>query len=144
MPPQANPFLSRIIHISQDDKSKKASKKARANDDGDEEEEAETLDIKEFAALMSVFSIRATREQKLRYAFRIYDCDDDGKIGKDDLQQTLEVITNDKMEPEFMAQVVEQVTLYPACPWKRGYLRVVICRATPCFPKSKSKAHDSC
>ena len=116
MPLQANPFLSRIIHISQDDKAKKGRKKARANDDGDEEDEAETLDIKEFAALMSVFSIRATREQKLRYAFRIYDCDDDGKIGKDDLQQTLQVITNDKMEPEFMAQVVEQVTLHPARP----------------------------
>ena len=46
---------------------------------------------------------------ELRYAFRIYDCDDDGKIGKEDLQQTLQVITNDKLEPEFMTQVVEQV-----------------------------------
>jgi serine/threonine-protein phosphatase 2B regulatory subunit len=60
---------------------------------------------------MSVFSFKASRETKLRYAFRIYDYDGDGKIGKDDLQQTLSVITGDKMEPEFMLAVVDQVRL---------------------------------
>ena len=90
--------MSRIIQISQDQK------------EGATEEDKDSLDITEFAKLMSVFSIRATREQKLRYAFKIYDYDGDGRIGKDDLQQTLEVITNNKMEPEFMTAVVDQVT----------------------------------
>ena len=69
--PQANPFLTRIVHISQDDKAKRGTQKPREKEGvEDEEDDSETLDIKEFAALMSVFSIRATREQKLRYAKR--------------------------------------------------------------------------
>ncbi len=93
---RANPFLGRIIHVS--------------GFSGDKEEgEEETLNIKEFAELMSVFSIRASREQKLRYAFKIYDCDGDGKIGKDDLRQTLDVITAGKMDHDFMTVVVDQV-----------------------------------
>ena len=47
--------------------------------------------------------------ERIKYAFRIYDCDEDGKIGKEDLQQTLGVISGDKMEPEFLLTVVDQV-----------------------------------
>eukprot|EP00802_Teleaulax_amphioxeia_P014756 Tamp_14831.p2 GENE.Tamp_14831~~Tamp_14831.p2 ORF type:complete len:213 (+),score=73.59 Tamp_14831:56-640(+) len=97
----ANPFLSRIIHVS----GERHSKRAGENDESD----PDSLDIKEFAELMSVFSIRASREQKLRYAFKIYDCDGDGKIGKDDLRQTLDVITAGKMEHDFMTTVVDEV-----------------------------------
>lgn len=128
---RANPFLSRIIQIAQSDKRKRAvahkgstgvespvvreqqqpelSDHPEFGPDAEDDEDEGTLDIKEFASLMSVFSIRASREQKLRYAFRIYDCDEDGKIGKEDLQQTLGVISGDKMEPEFLLTVVDQV-----------------------------------
>ena len=63
---QANPFLSRIIHVS----GERHSKRAGENDESD----PDSLDIKEFAELMSVFSIRASREQKLRSHARMHAC----------------------------------------------------------------------
>ena len=46
------------------------SKRAGENDESD----PDSLDIKEFAELMSVFSIRASREQKLRSHARMHAC----------------------------------------------------------------------
>mmetsp|Transcript_9496 Transcript_9496/g.21559 ORF Transcript_9496/g.21559 Transcript_9496/m.21559 type:complete len:187 (-) Transcript_9496:48-608(-) len=90
---RANPFIHRITKVS-----------LGKEDDGDNT----SLSIQEFAQLMSVFSIRATREQKLRYAFKIYDVDGDGKISREDLKETLQLITMSN-DADFLEEVLDQV-----------------------------------
>jgi serine/threonine-protein phosphatase 2B regulatory subunit len=94
---QANPFINRIIEIADSDEA--------VNGEAPKAE----LDIKEFAKLMAVFSVHATREQKLRYAFKVYDHDDDGKISREDLKTTLSLLTDGNMDEEFMEEVLSQV-----------------------------------
>ncbi|KAJ1481661.1 calcineurin regulatory subunit B [Baffinella frigidus] len=94
---KANPFINRIIQIADDDEGPNG------------EILPPELDIKEFAKLMSVFSVRATREQKLRYAFKVYDHDGDDRISREDLQVTINLLTDGKMEPEFLEEVLTQV-----------------------------------
>jgi Ca2+-binding EF-hand superfamily protein len=54
-------------------------------------------------------SLRATREQKLRYAFKVYDVDGDGKISVEDLADTLLTLTESKMDEVTMKEVIENV-----------------------------------
>ena len=51
------------------------------NDDSGE------VDFKEFVLGMSKFSSKADKEEKLRFAFRIYDIDNDGFISNGELFQ---------------------------------------------------------
>ena len=51
------------------------------NDDSGE------VDFKEFVQGMSKFSSKADKEEKLRFAFRIYDIDNDGFISNGELFQ---------------------------------------------------------
>lgn len=60
---------------------------------------------KEFAQLMSVFSLRAPREQKLRFAYKIYDNDDDGKISREDLKTSLKTVMQDNIDDDFLEEV---------------------------------------
>lgn len=88
--------------------------------------------------MMSTFSLRATREQKLRFAYQVrapplprffpfpspamrtnltessvqqvYDADNDGKISKEDLRRTLKTIVRDSMdEDDFLEEVLQKV-----------------------------------
>ena len=47
------------------------------------------IDFKEFVQGMSKFSSKATKEEKLRFAFRIYDIDNDGFISNGELFQVI-------------------------------------------------------
>ena len=68
---------------------------------------------KEFAQLMSTFSMRASRETKLRFAYQVYDDDDDGKISREDLRRTMKTIVQDNMEEEFLEEVLDKVRSTP-------------------------------
>ncbi|EHA98537.1 Glutamate [NMDA] receptor subunit 3A [Heterocephalus glaber] len=63
---QHNPLVKRVIDIF--------------DTDGNEE-----VDFKEFITGISQFSVRGNEEQKLRFAFRIYDIDKDGYISNGEL-----------------------------------------------------------
>ena len=54
------------------------------NDDSGE------IDFKEFVQGMSKFSSKAEKEEKLRFAFRIYDIDNDGFISNGELFQVIQ------------------------------------------------------
>ena len=47
------------------------------------------IDFKEFVQGMSKFSSKATKEEKLMFAFRIYDIDNDGFISNGELFQVI-------------------------------------------------------
>ena len=47
------------------------------------------IDFKEFVEGMSKFSSKAEKEEKLRFAFRIYDIDNDGYISNGELYQVI-------------------------------------------------------
>lgn len=49
------------------------------------------VNFKEFANLVSVFTARATREDKVKFMFSVHDMDGDGVISTDDLRLTIQV-----------------------------------------------------
>ena len=52
------------------------------------------FDFKEFITLLSVFSQYGPLEQKMKYAFKMHDMDNNGTISADDLKKYLALITN--------------------------------------------------
>jgi len=49
----------------------------------------EGLNFKEFIALLSAFNARATKDNKLKFIFRVYDTDGNGKVTSSDMLQVL-------------------------------------------------------
>jgi serine/threonine-protein phosphatase 2B regulatory subunit len=49
----------------------------------------EGLNFKEFIALLSAFSARATQQDKINFIFRVYDTDANGKVTASDILQVL-------------------------------------------------------
>lgn len=76
---KVNPFKDRICKVfssCQDDK----------------------LSFEDFLDMMSVFSDSCPKNVKVEYAFRIYDFDNNDKIGKEDLKEVIDRLTGSKME----------------------------------------------
>ncbi|KAG7197033.1 hypothetical protein KM043_017565 [Ampulex compressa] len=71
---QQNPLVQRVIDIF--------------DADGNGE-----VDFKEFIHGVSQFSVKGDKESKLRFAFRIYDMDNDGFISNGELFQVLKMMT---------------------------------------------------
>jgi len=67
-----------------------------------------------FADLISVFSDRADKQEKLRYMFRVHDMDGDGVISVDDLRLSIQLLggssLTEKQAVEAAERVVESVT----------------------------------
>mmetsp|Transcript_7865 Transcript_7865/g.20211 ORF Transcript_7865/g.20211 Transcript_7865/m.20211 type:complete len:184 (+) Transcript_7865:107-658(+) len=72
------------------------------------------LRFEDFLDMMSVFSEQATRDVKASYAFRIYDFDNDGYIGKSDLVRTLKALCGDSELKESEVEEVAQKILVEA------------------------------
>ena len=54
-----------------------------------DEDSSGEVDFKEFLQGVSQFSVKGDRDAKLRFAFRIYDMDNDGFISNGELFQVL-------------------------------------------------------
>ncbi|XP_008474269.1 calcineurin subunit B type 2 [Diaphorina citri] len=65
---QQNPLVQRVIDIFDEDRNGE-------------------VDFKEFIQGVSQFSVKGDRESKLKFAFRIYDIDNDGFISNGELYQ---------------------------------------------------------
>lgn len=71
-------------------------------------DEREEIDFTHFALILSVFrpttpnspSFKNTREDKLKYMFRIYDLDSDGKINRRDLTHLINLMVGDNITDE--------------------------------------------
>jgi calcium and integrin-binding protein 1 len=57
------------------------------------------MSFEDFLDMASVFSEGATRDVKSSYAFRMYDFDDDGYLGEDDLRATVRFLIGAEKSP---------------------------------------------
>ncbi|KAI3379953.1 hypothetical protein SNEBB_002667 [Seison nebaliae] len=90
---QQNPLVQRLIDIF--------------DIDGNGE-----VDFKEFIEGISIFSIKGEKEQKLRFAFQIYDIDKDGYIGNGELFQVLKMMVGSNLKDTQLQQIVDKTIIY--------------------------------
>ncbi|XP_060896982.1 calcineurin subunit B type 1-like [Labrus mixtus] len=64
--------------------------------------------IGEFIEGVSQFSIKGDKEQKLRFAFSIYDMDKDGYISNGDLFQVLKMMVGNNLKDTQLQQIVDK------------------------------------
>ncbi|KAM8801520.1 calcineurin subunit B type 2 [Rhynchonycteris naso] len=87
-----NPLVQRVIEIF--------------DTDGNGE-----VDFEEFIVGTSNFSVRGNREQKLRFAFNVYDIDRDGYISNGELFQVLKMMVGDNLEDWQLQQLVDKTII---------------------------------
>lgn len=90
---QQNPLVQRVIDIF------------------DEDQNGE-VDFKEFIQGVSQFSVKGDKETKLRFAFRIYDVDNDGFISNGELFQVLKMMVGNNLKDSQLQQIVDKTILY--------------------------------
>jgi len=90
---QQNPLVRRVIDIF--------------DDDGNGE-----VDFKEFIQGLSHFSAKGDMESKLKFAFRIYDMDNDGFISNGELFQVLKMMVGNNLKDTQLQQIVDKTILF--------------------------------
>lgn len=70
------------------------------------------VDFKEFINGVSQFSVRGDKEQKLRFAFCIYDMDRDGYISNGELFQVLKMMVGNNLKDNQLQQIVDKTIMY--------------------------------
>ncbi|AMD19969.1 HCL182Wp [Eremothecium sinecaudum] len=88
----SNPLAGRIMEVFDTDNS------------GD-------IDFQEFINSLSIFSGRGDREEKLRFAFKIYDIDDDGYISNGELFIVLKIMIGNNLEDEQLQHIVDRAVM---------------------------------
>lgn len=89
---QVNPLVQRVFDIF--------------DTDGNGE-----VDFKEFLMGTSQFSVKGDKEQKLRFAFSIYDMDKDGYISNGELFQVLNMMVGDNLKDWQLQQLVDKTII---------------------------------
>ncbi|XP_022357138.1 calcineurin subunit B type 2 [Enhydra lutris kenyoni] len=69
------------------------------------------VDFKEFILGASQFSVRGDEEEKLRFAFSIYDIDKDGYISNGELFQVLKLMVGDNLKDWQLQQLVDKTII---------------------------------
>merc|ERR1711941_209334 len=90
---QQNPLVQRVIDIF--------------DEDGNGE-----VDFKEFIQGVSQFSVKGDKNSKLRFAFRIYDIDNDGYISNGELFQVLKMMVGNNLKDTQLQQIVDKTILF--------------------------------
>lgn len=67
--------------------------------------------ILEFIEGVSQFSVKGDKEQKLRFAFRIYDMDKDGYISNGELFQVLKMMVGNNLKDTQLQQIVDKTII---------------------------------
>ncbi|CAH3128067.1 calcineurin subunit B type 1 [Stylophora pistillata] len=89
---QQNPLVQRVIDIF--------------DTDGNGE-----VDFKEFIEGVSQFSVKGDKESKLKFAFRIYDMDNDGFISNGELFQVLKMMVGNNLKETQLQQIVDKTVI---------------------------------
>ncbi|XP_025744165.1 calcineurin subunit B type 2 [Callorhinus ursinus] len=89
---QQNPLVQRVIDIF--------------DTDGNGE-----VDFREFILGASQFSVRGDEEQKLKFAFSIYDIDKDGYISNGELFQVLKLMVGNNLKDWQLQQLVDKTII---------------------------------
>lgn len=90
---QQNPLVQRVIDIF--------------DEDGNGE-----VDFKEFIQGVSQFSVKGDKTSKLKFAFRIYDIDNDGYISNGELFQVLKMMVGSNLKDTQLQQIVDKTILF--------------------------------
>ena len=69
------------------------------------------VDFQEFVSGLSAFSSKGNKEEKLRFAFKVYDIDRDGFISNGELFIVLKMMVGSNLKD----QQLQQVRTMPAC-----------------------------
>ena len=77
----------------------------------------------EFLNTLAILSDKSLREEKLQFAFRIYDYDDDGFISKDDLKIVVKMMVGNNLNDIQIQQLVDR-TIFKADHDKDGKLNM--------------------
>ena len=67
------------------------------------------MTFNDFLDMFSVFSEAAAKEVKAEYAFKIYDFDGDGELGRQDLLTTARTLSGGELEESEMKLIVDKV-----------------------------------
>eukprot|EP00795_Rhopilema_esculentum_P003249 gene3249-1575_t len=89
---QQNPLVQRVIEIFDTDGNKE-------------------IDFKEFIEGISQFSVKGDKNSKLRFAFQIYDIDQDGYISNGELFQVLKMMVGNNLKEVQLQQIVDKTIL---------------------------------
>ncbi|ERT02349.1 Calcineurin subunit B [Sporothrix stenoceras] len=70
-----------------------------------------TVDFQEFVAGLSAFSSKGNKEQKLRFAFKVYDIDRDGYISNGELFVVLKMMVGNNLKDQQLQQIVDKTIM---------------------------------
>ncbi|EJU06478.1 EF-hand [Dacryopinax primogenitus] len=70
-----------------------------------------TVDFQEFITGLSAFSGRGGREEKLRFAFKVYDVDRDGFISNGELFLVLKMMVGANLKDQQLQQIVDKTIM---------------------------------
>jgi serine/threonine-protein phosphatase 2B regulatory subunit len=88
----ANPLASRLIAIF-------------------DEEGGGDVDFQEFISGLSAFSSKGNKEEKLRFAFKVYDIDRDGYISNGELFIALKLMVGSNLKDQQLQQIVDKTII---------------------------------
>ncbi|AET40869.1 calcineurin regulatory subunit B Ecym_7012 [Eremothecium cymbalariae DBVPG len=69
------------------------------------------IDFQEFISSLSIFSGRSDKEDKLKFAFKIYDIDKDGYISNGELFIVLKIMVGNNLEDDQLQQIVDRTIM---------------------------------
>ncbi|EPY33482.1 protein phosphatase 3, regulatory subunit [Strigomonas culicis] len=79
------------------------------------------VDFFDFVKAVSILSTHSPREEKLRFTFKMYDIDGDGKISNKDLYETLRIMVGANLTGVQLQQIVDK-TFIEADADRDGYI----------------------
>ena len=83
------------------------------------------VDFQEFVSGLSAFSSKGNKEEKLRFAFKVYDIDRDGYISNGELFIVLKMMVGSNLKDQQLQQVSFWRSVAYAG-WRMGYARDMI------------------
>lgn len=69
------------------------------------------VDFQEFVSGLSAFSSKGNKEQKLRFAFKVYDIDRDGYISNGELFIVLKMMVGSNLRDQQLQQIVDKTIM---------------------------------
>lgn len=70
-----------------------------------------TVDFQEFVGGLSAFSSKGGRDEKLRFAFKVYDMDRDGYISNGELYLVLKQMVGNNLKDQQLQQIVDKTIM---------------------------------
>merc|ERR1712066_800115 len=70
-----------------------------------------SLSVKEFIEGVSQFSVKGDKDSKLKFAFRIYDMDNDGFVSNGELFQVLKMMVGNNLKDTQLQQIVDKTII---------------------------------